>query len=89
MKKIQSQEQQNMDRYRLQMSDGINYQPCMLATQMNEKIASGEMDKYCVVRVNKYLCNTIHERRLAAVLSLVALVYLSHTHTSLSLMIES
>ena len=62
MKKIQS-EQQSVDRYRLQMSDGTNFQPCMLATQMNEKIDSGELDKYSVVRVTRYLCNTIHERR--------------------------
>ena len=63
MKKIQS-EQQNVDRYRLQMSDGVHFQPCMLATQMNEKIESGSMDKYSVVQVSRYLCNTIHERRL-------------------------
>ena len=62
MKKIQS-EQQNAERYRLQMSDGSHYQPCMLATQMNEKIQSGEMDKYSVVQVSRYLCNTIHQRR--------------------------
>ena len=62
MKKIQA-EQQNVNRYRLQMSDGTNFQPCMLATQMNEKIESGELDKFSVVRVTRYLCNTIHERR--------------------------
>lgn len=62
MKKIQS-EQQSVDRYRLQMSDGTNFQPCMLATQMNEKIDSEEMDKFSVVRVIRYLCNTIHSRR--------------------------
>lgn len=62
MKKIQS-EQQSVDRYRLQMSDGTNFQPCMLATQMNEKIDSKEMDRFSVVRVVRYLCNTIHNRR--------------------------
>ena len=70
MKKIQS-EQQNVDRYRLQMSDGVHFQPCMLATQMNEKIESGSMDKYSVVQVSRYLCNTIHERRLEQLLSFV------------------
>lgn len=72
MKKIQS-EQQSVDRYRLQMSDGTNFQPCMLATQMNEKIDSGELDKYSVVRVTRYLCNTIHERRIIIIINLEVL----------------
>ena len=62
MKKIQS-EQQAAERYRLQVSDGLNFQPCMLATQMNQKIASGELDRFSIVRVVRYLCNTIHDRR--------------------------
>lgn len=104
MKKIQS-DVGNPERYRLQMSDGENYQPCMfinlfltwhlvlrsfslshhhmyhpshlthyrpsyyhtltgmLATQMNDKIHSKEVDKYSVVEIEKYLCNTIHERK--------------------------
>jgi replication factor A1 len=69
MKKIQA-EQQNVNRYRLQMSDGTNFQPCMLATQMNEKIESGELDKFSVVRVTRYLCNTIHERRIIIIINL-------------------
>ena len=58
MKKIQSEQQ-----YRLQVSDGLNFQPCMLATQMNQKIASGELDRFSIIRVARYLCNTIDGRR--------------------------
>ena len=65
MKKIQT-EPPTAERYRLQVSDGASFQPCMLATQMNQKIANGEMDKFSVVRVLKYLCNTIHDRKSAA-----------------------
>ena len=62
MKKIQT-EQQAAERYRLQVSDGTNFQPCMLATQMNQKISSGELDRFSIVRVIRYLCNTVHDRR--------------------------
>ena len=62
MKKIQT-EQQAAERYRLQVSDGTNFQPCMLATQMNPKISSGELDRFSIVRVIRYLCNTVHDRR--------------------------
>lgn len=35
----------------------------MLATQMNDKVHSKELDKFCVVQVERYICNTIHERK--------------------------
>lgn len=35
----------------------------MLATQMNDKVHSKELDKFCVVEVERYICNTIHERK--------------------------
>lgn len=35
----------------------------MLATQMNEKVLSKEIDQYCVVVLNRYVCNTIHGRK--------------------------
>lgn len=37
----------------------------MLATQMNHKILNNEIDKYCVIKLNRFVCNTIHERKLA------------------------
>ena len=36
----------------------------MLATQMSEKIASGELDRFSIVRILRYLCNNVHDRRL-------------------------
>lgn len=69
IKKIQS-EQKNVERYRLQMSDGMYFQPCMLATQMNDKINSNELDRYCIVAVDKWTCSTIHERKIIIVINL-------------------
>ena len=37
--------------------------PGMLATQMNDKIHSNELDKFSIVQVERYICNTIHERK--------------------------
>lgn len=48
------------DRYRLLLSDGeTSYSHAMLATQLNSLMESGEMDNLAVVKVNRYLCNTI------------------------------
>ena len=35
----------------------------MLATQLNEKITSNEISKYCIVRVDKMLINSIGAKK--------------------------
>ncbi|XP_060085781.1 replication protein A 70 kDa DNA-binding subunit-like, partial [Ylistrum balloti] len=48
------------DRYRLLLSDGeTSYSHAMLATQLNSLMESGDMDNLAVIKVNRYLCNTI------------------------------
>jgi len=37
----------------------------MLATQLNDKVTSGELDTNCVIRLDKYICNPIQADRLA------------------------
>jgi len=49
--------------YRLQVSDGDCYQPCMVATQLNTKIASGEIEQYAIICLDKYVCNVIQGRK--------------------------
>ena len=61
MKKIQSNG--GPDRYRLQVSDGLHYQPCMLATQMNDRVQSGELCKWTVMEIERYIVNTIHQKK--------------------------
>ncbi|XP_052800689.1 replication protein A 70 kDa DNA-binding subunit-like [Mya arenaria] len=57
------------DRYRLLLSDGKHsYSHAMLATQLNTKMASGEMDNHCVVRVKQYICNTLQGDRRVMIL---------------------
>lgn len=35
----------------------------MLATQLNDKVTSGELDTNCVIRLDKYICNPIQPDR--------------------------
>ena len=35
----------------------------MLATQMNEKITSNELDKLCIIQVEKMIVNTVQNRK--------------------------
>ena len=53
MKKIQSDS--GPERCRLQVSNGLHYQPCMLATQMNDKVHNGELCKYTVIELRDTL----------------------------------
>ena len=48
---------------RLQISDGESYQPCMVATQLNNKIANGEIEQYAIICLDKYVCNIIQGRK--------------------------
>lgn len=36
----------------------------MLATQLNDKVTSGQMDNFSVIRLDKYICNPIQPDRL-------------------------
>ncbi|XP_064619964.1 replication protein A 70 kDa DNA-binding subunit-like [Lineus longissimus] len=52
------------DRYRLVLSDGVNFQSsAMLATHLNHLIENGELDNYAVIKLEKFLCNTIQNEK--------------------------
>ncbi|KAK7071136.1 60S acidic ribosomal protein P1 [Halocaridina rubra] len=61
MKKIPSGEQ---ERYRLLVSDGqYSSSFAMLATQLNSKVQSNEISNNCIVKMVRYLCNTVQESK--------------------------
>ena len=35
----------------------------MMATQLNEKVTSGELDKFAVIQVEKLIVNTVQNRK--------------------------
>ncbi|XP_035689920.1 replication protein A 70 kDa DNA-binding subunit-like isoform X1 [Branchiostoma floridae] len=64
IKKIQSAGAQGSERYRLLLSDGKHTQSsAMLATQQNSLVHSQKLQQNCVIRLEKYICNTIQDNR--------------------------
>ena len=55
-------------RFRVHLSDGTHFMQAMLATQMVEKANQGEFDPGSVVRLDEFLCNTVHNRKIVIVL---------------------
>lgn len=48
------------ERYRLLVSDGIHLNSfAMLATQLNEKVSSGELADYTIVRINRHIVSMV------------------------------
>jgi len=53
------------DRYRIIMSDGMNYMQAMLATQLNEMVQQDLIRKNTVVTLEKLTCNYVQDKRCA------------------------
>lgn len=58
------------ERYRMMLSDGLVQQQAMLATQMNEIVKSGALQKGSIIRMTEYVCNTIQDRRIIIIIGL-------------------
>ncbi|GAB1608186.1 replication protein A 70 kDa DNA-binding subunit-like [Argonauta hians] len=57
------------ERYRLLLSDSqLNYSSVMLATQLNSMMDDGTLDNLSVIKVDKYLCNTIQNDKKVIIL---------------------
>ena len=55
--------QQQMERYRLVLSDGTTWVQAMLATQLNELVKNNEIKKGTIVRLSEFICNVVQSRR--------------------------
>ncbi|XP_023218106.1 replication protein A 70 kDa DNA-binding subunit-like [Centruroides sculpturatus] len=66
----------NNERYRLLVHDGcISHPFAMLATQLNDKIVKGELERYTVIRLDKYLCNQVQpDKKVLILLEITVLV---------------
>ncbi|GBM05835.1 Replication protein A DNA-binding subunit [Araneus ventricosus] len=64
------------DRYRLLISDGVTGCPfAMLGTQLNHMVANKELEKFTIVRVEKYLCNQVQaDKKVIILFNLTVLV---------------
>jgi len=63
LKLVQSQQNSNVERYRLVLSDGSHYQQGMLATQKNDLVHAGKLQKGSVVRLTQFICNVVQSRK--------------------------
>uniref|UniRef100_A0A7S2JN56 Replication protein A subunit n=1 Tax=Cyanoptyche gloeocystis TaxID=77922 RepID=A0A7S2JN56_9EUKA len=59
------------DRYRLQLSDGVFFTQSMLATQLNDLVANGELQQHCVVQLTEHICNVVQNRKIIIALGMI------------------
>ncbi|VDP09923.1 unnamed protein product [Soboliphyme baturini] len=73
-KKLSDRTPNQPPRYRLQISDGEHScGNCMLATQKNELIESGQLDSFAIVSVKKYISNKISNKKFVVLVELEVL----------------
>ncbi|KAI9592047.1 hypothetical protein BDF19DRAFT_452987 [Syncephalis fuscata] len=68
VKKLPANSPDSPDRYRLIISDGTLYMQAMLSTQLNDIITSDQLVKNSIIRLDKYSCNAVQNRRIVIVL---------------------
>lgn len=55
----------NTKRYRLVLSDGAyTYQCCIIMGDLAGKVESGEIDRYCLLKISRYMLNEIQGRQV-------------------------
>ncbi|MED6147417.1 hypothetical protein PIB30_043809 [Stylosanthes scabra] len=69
LKHVQSN-QCNTERYRLVLSDGTHFQQGMLATQKNDLIHSGRLQKGSIILLHQYTCSIVQGRTIIIIIDL-------------------
>ncbi|GLT81135.1 hypothetical protein SLA2020_525380 [Shorea laevis] len=64
----------NQQRYRLLLSDSEATQQAMLATQLNDRVRTGQVKKGSVVQLIDYICSTVQNRRIIVVLNMQTII---------------
>ncbi|CBI37456.3 unnamed protein product, partial [Vitis vinifera] len=68
---VNTQQQSNSnERFRILLSDGCHLQQGMLATQRNELVKSGRLQKGSVVQLTQFVCNVIKDRMIIIIIDL-------------------
>lgn len=65
IKKVSSGNAGALDRYRIIVSDGINFLQAMLATQLNVMVNNGTIGKNTIAVIEKLTCNFVQEKKYA------------------------
>ncbi|KAG5354081.1 hypothetical protein C0989_009779 [Termitomyces sp. Mn162] len=70
IKKVNSGNAGALDRFRIIVSDGINFLQAMLATQLNGMVNDGTIGKHTVAVIEKLTCNYVQDKKLYIILAL-------------------
>ncbi|KAK6120373.1 hypothetical protein DH2020_045853 [Rehmannia glutinosa] len=62
------------ERYRLLLSDSVETQHAMLATQLNDRVKSGRVRKGSVIQLIEYICSTVQNRKIIVVLNMETII---------------
>ncbi|KAK6158534.1 hypothetical protein DH2020_005848 [Rehmannia glutinosa] len=71
---VNTQNQNNNERYRILLSDGSFTQQGMLATQRNELVRSEKLQKGSIVQLTQFVCNLIQNRMIIIIIDLDVIV---------------
>lgn len=71
---VNTTQQSNNERYRILLSDGLHLQQGMLATQRNELVKAGRLQKGSVVQLTQFVCNVIQGRMIIIIIDLDVLL---------------
>ncbi|KAL9252202.1 Replication protein A 70 kDa DNA-binding subunit A-like protein [Drosera capensis] len=64
----------SQERYRLLISDSVSTQHAMIATQLNDRVKSGQVRKGSVVQLVDYICSTVQNRKIIVVLNMETII---------------
>lgn len=65
---------QPKERYRLLLSDAVSSQHAMLATQLSDRVKSGQVRKGSVVQLIDYICTSSQNRKIIVVLNMETII---------------
>ncbi|KAJ3134391.1 Replication factor A protein 1, partial [Irineochytrium annulatum] len=69
MKKLASDSSSSApDRYRIMVSDGINYMQSMLSSSMNRMVEDETIARYGIIMLKHYICNEVSGKRILILL---------------------
>ncbi|KAG8375200.1 hypothetical protein BUALT_Bualt10G0075700 [Buddleja alternifolia] len=71
---VNTQNQNNNERYRILLSDGSFTQQGMLATQRNDLVRSEKLQKGSIVQLTQFVCNLIQNRMIIIIIDLDVIV---------------
>lgn len=65
---------QNQERYRFILSDTVSTHQAMIATQLNDRVKSGQVRKGSVIQLIEYICSAVQNRQIIVILNMETII---------------